>query len=110
MGNILNYTKGQGEFKNWIIEESDFDYQHLGKCESIFCQGNGYMGVRAALEEKYVGEQRNMFVAGTFNKFDEAEVTELPNLPDITNVIIYVSGIRFRMDSGVLHAYSRSLN
>ncbi|WP_207208037.1 glycoside hydrolase family 65 protein [Xylanivirga thermophila] len=110
MGNILNYTKGQGEFKNWIIEESDFDYQHLGKCESIFCQGNGYMGVRAALEEKYVGEKRNMFVAGTFNKFDEAEVTELPNLPDITNVIIYVSGIRFRMDSGVLHAYSRSLN
>lgn len=35
------------------------------------CQGNGYLGLRNAADEYNAGEQRNLFVAGTFNKFDD---------------------------------------
>lgn len=45
--------------------------------------GNGYFGSRSSEEEAYIGEKRDTFVAGTFNSFDENEVTELPNLLDM---------------------------
>ena len=42
--NAINYEKGQGDFKDWLIEESQFDTRHLGKFDAIFAQGNGYLG------------------------------------------------------------------
>lgn len=109
MGN-LNYAAGTGDLKNWLITESRFDARYLGKCEAIFCQGNGYLGVRHALDEAYVGETRNTFVTGTFNKFDEKEVTELPNFPDITEMDLWFDGHRFSLETGELESYERTLN
>lgn len=106
----LNYQKGKKELENWLIEESVFDPRYLGKCESIFCQGNGYIGIRNALEESYVTETRNMFVAGTFNKFHETEVTELPNLPDITNITVLINKRPFSLTEGKILHYERTLN
>lgn len=106
----LNYTKGKDSEKNWLITETRFDAAHLGKCEAIFCQGNGYLGVRNALEEAYVGETRNTFVTGTFNKFDEKEVTELPNFPDITEIDIWIDGERFSLEGGTILKYERCMN
>lgn len=107
---IMKYDAGKGSLTNWLVEESAFDAAFLGKCEAIFCQGNGYLGVRSALEEEYVGETRNLFVTGTFNKFDENEVTELPNIPDMTKIVLMIDGKRFSMESGTLHQYKRTLN
>lgn len=107
---IMKYDSGKGEFTNWLVEESAFDERYLGKCEAIFCQGNGYIGLRSALEEEYVGETRNLFVTGTFNKFDENEVTELPNMPDMTKIVLMIDGKRFCMTDGILHDYHRVLN
>lgn len=107
---IMNYKKGSGELRNWLVSESAFDARYLGKCESIFCQGNGYMGLRAALEEQYVGETRGMFITGTFNKFDDSEVSELPNFPDITKFMINLGGHPFGMDKGTVKNYERTLN
>lgn len=107
---IMKYDCGQGDLKNWLITENKFDVRYLGKCEAIFAQGNGYLGVRHALEESYVGEVRNMFVTGTFNKASEDEVTELPNLPDVTGAVIYVDGHRLDLVSGGLKEYSRTMN
>lgn len=42
------------------------------------CLGNGYMDLRSATEERYLGETRNLLINGTFNKFDAGQVTELP--------------------------------
>ena len=84
--------------------------RYLGKCEAIFALGNGYIGQRAALEERYVGETRGLFVTGTFNKFDENEVTELPNLPDLTWMDIWVDDTRFSMSECDTTDYSRTLN
>ena len=96
--------------KNWIIEERSFDPEYLAKYEAIFAQGNGYLGQRAALDEHYWGETRNLFVSGTFDRFHESEVSELPNLPDVTNISFRIGGKRFSMLNGRLEAYSRKLN
>ncbi len=108
--NRMNYDAGTGPLSNWEVEESGFDDRTLGKGESLFAQGNGYMGLRASLEESYVGETRDWFVNGTFDDFDGQEVTELANLPDIARITVRINGERFRLDSGTVRACSRKLN
>jgi len=102
----MDYSKAD----DWLIIEDKFDNRALGKCESIMSLGNGYLGLRSAVEERYLNEQRDYFVAGTFNKFDEEEVTELPNAADITAIEIYINGEYFTLDQGKTEAYSRRLN
>ncbi|MHA6603770.1 hypothetical protein [Aerococcus urinae] len=94
----------------WTIGESFFNPQWLAKYETIFAQGNGYMGVRTATEERYIGEKRNTFVAGTFNQFDETEVTELPNVPDVTHIKISIDGEVLDLTLGEVSQYERKLN
>ena len=108
--NHLKYDGGTGDLKNWLIQESTFDSRFLGKCEAIFAQGNGYMGVRNALEEAYPREVRNTFVAGTFNKASAEEVTELPNVPDMTGMTILIDGHVFNLMQGKVRAYTRTMN
>ena len=74
----------KGEKEGWILAEDGFDEERLNKYEAIFCQGNGYLGVRGALEERYTGEVRNLLVAGTFDRFHESEVTERPHFSGMT--------------------------
>jgi len=107
---IMNYGTGAGADENWIVEESRFDPHFLGKCESIFALGNGYMGQRAAAEERYLGETRNLFVAGTFNKFSEGEVTELPNAADLLWLDIRLNGRRFNLLDSKILGYKRFLH
>lgn len=104
------YNKGIGELKNWLITENDFDTRYQGKCETIFCQGNGYMGMRTATEERYINQVRDTFVSGTFNKFDDYDVTELPNAADVSNIDIRIDGRLFGLDKGSFSGYHRTLN
>ncbi|WP_010240404.1 glycoside hydrolase family 65 protein [Clostridium arbusti] len=106
----MNYGLGEREFKNWIVAEERFSTNHLGKCEAIMYLGNGYMGIRSATEETYIGETRNTFISGSFNKFDEHEVTELPNVADVTNLKIIIDGERFSLEFGEVQEYVRKLN
>ncbi|OAB35708.1 trehalase [Paenibacillus macquariensis subsp. defensor] len=108
---MLNYNKRLLEsLENWAFSEDRFEPQLLGKCESIMSLGNGYMGLRSSTEEPYIGEVRNLFVSGTFNKFDDTEVTELPNVADVTRLDLLVDGQRFSMERGSIEEYSRSLD
>ncbi|MBQ6314790.1 MAG: glycoside hydrolase family 65 protein [Mogibacterium sp.] len=102
----MDYSK----VREWIIREDSFDADRLGKCEAIMSLGNGYMGVRSATEEKYLGETRDMLVNGTFNRFDENEVTELPNAADVTAIELWIDGKRFALDQGSYKDYTRELN
>ena len=106
----MKYNRGRGELANWMVSETSFNTLHQGKCEAIMSLGNGYMGVRSATEESYVGQVRNCFVAGTFNRFAENEVTELPNAADVTAIDIYLDGERFSLESGEARNYHRTLN
>lgn len=101
----MDYSKAS----EWIIAEKAFDPERLGKCESIMCQGNGYLGLRNATDEFNAGEQRNLFVAGTFNKFDDNEVTELPNAADVTRMNIRLDGALFTLQQGKTLSYRREL-
>lgn len=104
------YNSGKEQYENWMIMEEQFCPEYAGKYESVFCQGNGYMGLRAAYEENYPQTVRGLFVAGTFNQFHEKEVTELPNAADLTELQIFVDGERFHMMSGTATSYQRTLN
>ena len=98
---------------NWQLFEKEFNPQALAKCESVMCLGNGYMGLRAATEERYIGEKRGLFIAGTFNRFyekSENEVCELPNAADILEMEIILDGQVFSLAQGEIKAYSRSLD
>lgn len=102
----MDYSKAQ----EWILGEKEFNSKYLGKCEAVMCQGNGYMGLRSATEEHYFGEKRDFFVAGTFNKFDENEVTELPNAADMIAMDMEFNGCRFSLELGKVKEYYRQLN
>lgn len=107
---MIKYDKGKGKFKNWIVSETEFDINHLAKCESIFCLGNGYMGIRSATEENYVGQHKNTFISGTFNKFSDNEPTELPNVPDLVTIDIFIDNEIFNLTKGKFYNYERKLN
>lgn len=107
---MMNYTQGEGEYKNWIVSEMEFSSEKLGKSEAIMYLGNGYMGLRSTTEEPYINETRNLFVSGTFNKSEKNEVTELPNVADITRLDIRVDGERFGLELGETKEYIRQLN
>jgi len=107
---LLNYTAGSGENTGWIVRETAFDSNLQGKCEAIMSLGNGYLGLRSATEEPYLNQVRNLFVAGTFNKFDEEEVTELPNAADLTEIKLVLDGESFSLEQGKVVDYRRDLN
>ena len=94
---VMNYRKWTVAETSCISEETSFHEKYTGKCESIFTQGNGYLGLRNSLEERYVDTVRGMFITGTFNKASKEEATELPNVSDIVNMEIELNGERFSM-------------
>ena len=100
----------QLEYKGTVIKECFFERKNINKFEAIFTQGNGYLGIRNALEEHYVGEIRDTFITGTFNKASEEEVTELPNIADVSAVKIVVDGEEFSLTEGNISSYERSLD
>lgn len=103
---MLDFSKAS----EWKIAETNFDPNALGKVEANFCLGNGYLGLRSATEEKYLGETRDLLVAGTFNRFSAEEVTELPNAADVTNIEITLNGVRFDLTQGSTEGYHRTLD
>ncbi|SKA12771.1 hypothetical glycosyl hydrolase [Pilibacter termitis] len=99
------------DFKDdWLIEQLGFDSRYLGKTEAIMALGNGYMGSRSSEEESYTTEKRDTFVAGTFNQFDENEVTELPNVPDFWKMEMLINGEHLSLEKGEVESYSKTLN
>ena len=108
-GNI-RYDAGTRGDKNWVLQESAFDRSKLSKIESAFCQGNGYLGQRAALQEKYTVDNKGLYLSGLFDRFGEEEVTEIPNLADFTNLRIWLDNEEFRMVQGKCILYSRQMN
>ncbi|WP_027965229.1 glycoside hydrolase family 65 protein [Halalkalibacillus halophilus] len=107
---MIRYDRGQDEYKDWIVSESDFNPSHLRKLEAVMALGNGYMGLRSSLEEAYPHAKRNLFVNGTFNQADPTEVTELPNLADVTQIDFLVDGTRFHLEIGEIEHHTRDLN
>ena len=106
----MKYDHGVDELRNWIVAETEFNTIYQGKCESVFSLGNGYLGIRSATDENYYGQVRNFFVAGTFNKSNSNEITELPNAADTIGMDIFLDHELFSLEKGHFSDYERTLN
>ncbi|HSP22357.1 MAG TPA: glycosyl hydrolase family 65 protein [Planococcus sp. (in: firmicutes)] len=107
---MMDYSTGKGDLEDWIVADTAFSADSLGKSEAVMMLGNGYMGLRSAAEEPYIREKRNLFINGTFNKSQENEVTELPNAADVTQLDIRVDGECFSLELGKTAEYIKGLN
>ncbi|HMN11855.1 MAG TPA: glycoside hydrolase family 65 protein [Bellilinea sp.] len=96
-------------YTDWEIFEDAFDPSTLNHAETIFTQGNGYLGTRGTFEEKYPDENRYTFIHGIFDDVPLFS-TELANAPDWTNLTIFLAGERFSFAQGEILNWRRSLN
>ena len=105
----IAYNAGAYASTNWVITETEFISEYQRKFETIFCLGNGYMGLRSTTEEEYHGANRGFYVAGLFDAFP-GEVTELPNIADWTSAEITLDGEVFNLSRGTAYGYRRQLH
>ena len=52
----------------WRVEQEGFDPAREPAMESLFTVGNGYLGVRGALDSPLPGSQGDLFVAGVYDR------------------------------------------
>jgi alpha,alpha-trehalose phosphorylase len=57
----------RGEALAWRVEEEGFDAARERQMESLFAVGNGYLGVRGALDTPPPGSQCDLFIAGVYD-------------------------------------------
>ena len=53
---------------SWRIEQEGFDHARERQMESLFAVGNGYLGVRGALDSPLPGSQCDLFIAGVYDR------------------------------------------
>ncbi len=93
----------------WRIRERAFRPEDQHYRETIFTLGNGMLGVRGTLEERWPGDRQATLVHGLW---DDAPIvhTELVNAFDWTGFEIRVNGQPFAMSQGQVTNYARILD
>jgi len=118
----------------WTVSEKVYHPVNERTGGTLFCIGNGLMGLRGSYEELGTKEVQGLFVAGVYRKsveqafciadtfcrkkyiFNEElmptpeEICLIQNLPDPLYCKIWLNGEPFRMWDGKLLDYSRSLD
>lgn len=120
----------------WQIEQEGFDPAREHGIESIFTVGNGYLGVRGALDTPLPGSYADLFIAGVYDRkrperpYSELELigddrgdhahTELVSAPFPFRLRLAVDGVRLEaagprcrthrrtldLREGILHGYA----
>ncbi|MCL2867476.1 MAG: hypothetical protein FWF47_06935 [Clostridia bacterium] len=82
------------KIKPWRIETTDGSLETKDFRESIFCQANGYMGMRGyAPEDRKVNNySRAAFLAG-FYEYIRPGITDMVNQPDVSSTTLLANGI-----------------
>jgi len=104
----------------WKIIETAFYPRFLAQTETIFSIGNGYIGIRGTHEESVPVFQRGTFVNG-FHESWPIEYGEeaygfakkgqtIVNVPDGTIIRLFVDDEPFRLESGNILLYERTLD
>src|SRR5450830_80799 len=94
---------------NWMVVEESFEPERVAHYETVFTQGNGFLGTRGSFEEYYPGKHNSTFAHGVFDDV-AVSFTELANLPDWTELFVDLDGETFSMASGEVLGYRRSLD
>ncbi len=93
----------------WHIREDTFDPRKLHSRETIYTIGNGYFGTRGTFEEGFPRAAPGSLLFGVFDKIPIGK-EELANAPDWLPIKLFVNGERFRLDSGKILGYQRTLD
>ncbi len=95
--------------KDFIISQKSVSLDKMNKSESILCLGNGYLGIRNASEESYMGQKRGTLINGIFDKA-QGETTEIALLPEASGWDILLDGETLYVSEGNTGGYENSLN
>lgn len=95
--------------RSWEIETKDSSPEEKDYYESIFSQGNGYMGVRGYSPEgsKKNAAERSTFLAGFF-EYIRPGITDMVNQPDFSSSHLMLNG--YEVESLQKEEYSELLN
>ncbi|WP_420631005.1 beta-phosphoglucomutase [Candidatus Leptofilum sp.] len=93
----------------WRVVEPHFDPAKQHHRETIFTIGNGFLGTRGSLEERYPGDRQATLVHGLYDKAPVV-FTTLANAPDWTSLEIWINGRRFDMTQPGIRDYVRWLD
>ncbi len=93
----------------WILRTTEPEFDRNKERESLWTQGNGYMGVRASFEESYTKSTRTTLMNGLFD-CPKGEVPELAVLPDATGMTLELNGEVFSMLFGKVKEFFAELN
>ena len=107
----------------WVLTQNEWDPAKNTYFETIFTQSNGYMGIRGYTEEANAGVKgfREGYLAGVFGHIDEAAFNQIRveypwpmlamvTMPELFSCAIQLNGEDFRLSSGTVAFFSRSLN
>lgn len=78
--------------RSWVIENKDSSLEHKDYYESIFSQGNGYMGVRgySPVSSKHNAAEHSTFMAGFF-EYIRPGITDMVNQPDFSSSLLILN-------------------
>ncbi|MFC4243938.1 glycoside hydrolase family 65 protein [Gryllotalpicola reticulitermitis] len=104
----------------WAIVESEFSQLDLGRTETLFAVGNGYLGMRGNYEEAREGAIQGSYVNGFHetwpirhaeDAFGFAHVGQtIVNAPDAKVIRVYVDDVPFTISDAELLSYERRLD
>ncbi|WP_022881935.1 glycoside hydrolase family 65 protein [Gryllotalpicola ginsengisoli] len=104
----------------WALVESQLDKRDLGRTETLFAVGNGYVGMRGNYEEAREGVMNGTFINGFHetwpirhaeDAFGFAHVGQtIVNAPDAKVIRVYVDDVPFVIGDAELLDYERRLD
>lgn len=108
----------------WVIRETKWDPALNERNETIFAQGNGYVGIRGTAEEGFEDAAGSSFDATYINGFYESYPIRYPeggfgfahtgqtmiNVTNSKGMKIYLDGEAFSLQTGKVHDYERTLD
>lgn len=110
----------------WGVEQEGFDASREHEMESLYTVGNGYLGVRGALDMPLPGSQADLFVAGVYDRkhsglpYSELEFltegrgdhaySEIVSAPFPFRLRVAVDGRPLDMAEGPWRSFRRSLD
>ena len=68
LNRLVRAYAARQQVRAWQVEQRGFDQTRERNMESLFCIGNGYLGVRGALDTPLPWSQADLFIAGIYDK------------------------------------------
>ena len=107
--NVKNFYADFTKDELWLIEENQWHKNLQNIKESQFTLGNGYLGIRGALEEIPYDAMPGTYLAGVYDKIG-SQVDELVNLPNPVNFKFTIKGEKLDLSAADILEHKRTLN